>query len=108
MSKETCSHGMRACGTGRLGHTTADGVPGSVGQPDGPTVERSTVKYYDNSRGFGFIGERNRRRGLFFSIRAWTGVEPPRQGQPVRFTRAMDRDGRPCAEVVELDQEGQR
>ena len=58
-----------------------------------------------DGRGFGFIRPDDRDGDVFVPLRAFdrAGLGYPREGMRLSFTVGIDRDGRPCAEVLDND-----
>ena len=73
---------------------------------DDASKRRGKVKFYDATRGFGFISPDDDEPELFFHA---TGIDPsceyePEMGDAVEFVGGVDRTGRAAAtQVVILD-----
>jgi cold shock CspA family protein len=61
--------------------------------------EQGTVRTW-GGRGYGFVAPSSGAADLFFNVRDWHGAGDPQPGEPVTFTRAIDRAGKPIAVSV--------
>jgi len=93
--------GLLAGGGGRLSVAAVLRVERAADGEGAPGARRGTVKFYDQSRGYGFISMAS---GVDVFVGAKTlrrlGLTPLREGQAVLVTVSGGQDGHPVAELV--------
>ncbi len=60
---------------------------------------KGTIKFFNQSRGFGFITSPEQSGDVFIHISACDG-KTPRDGQAVEFDLGVDRKNKTCAQNV--------
>ena len=68
------------------------------------TVANGTVKWFNSTKGFGFIQPENGNRDVFLHISALerAGLQAPADGQKVSFDLETGRDGRESASNIKF------
>lgn len=61
-----------------------------------------TVKWFNTTKGFGFIEPDDKSKDVFLHISAVerAGLQPPADGQPIQYEMATGRDGRTSADSI--------
>jgi cold shock CspA family protein len=69
--------------------------------PTNTATKTGIVKFYDQSRGFGFLFVDGSAEQLFFHATGLTAdCNTPCEGDRVSFSMGKGRDGRPCGQNV--------